>query len=163
MSVYETDIPGVGRKFELELSGGVRAVIVVHHDGRCELYRRAQDDKDGEKILDLTNDQANKLGSILEGAYFESVDVDELSVPLGDAIIEWFEIDYRSPLVGETLREANIRSRTGVSVIAVQRGQETVSNPDPTFELEVGDLLVGIGTREEHAELGDLVEPSDNS
>lgn len=163
MSVYETDIPGVGRKFELELSGGARAVVVVHHDGRCELYRRASADEDGEKILDLTSDQANKLGSILEGAYFESVDVGELTVPLGDAIIEWIEINDGSPLVGTTLRDANIRSATGVSVIAVQRGEETFSNPDPSFEVEAGDLLVGIGTREEHAALSDLVEPDGGS
>jgi TrkA domain protein len=69
MSIYETDIPGVGRKFELELTGDMRVVVIVHHDGRCELYHRDGPDADGEKILDLTGDQANKLGSILEGAY----------------------------------------------------------------------------------------------
>lgn len=161
MSVYETDIPGVGRKFELELSGDARAVVVVHHDGRCELYHRGSAEADGKKILDLTGEQANKLGSILEGAYFESVDVDALTVPLGDAIIEWIEIDADSTLVGMSLRDANIRTETGASVIAVQRGEETLSNPDPEFEIEAGDLLVAIGTREQQAALKDLVESYD--
>ena len=158
MAIYETDIPGVGRKFELELAGGARAVVVVHHDGRCELFRRDDEQSDGQKILDLSADTANKLGSILEGAYFESVDTDALSVPLGDAIIEWIEVRSESPLAGSTLGDADIRHETGVSVIAVQRGEETVSNPDPDFEFHPGDLLVGVGTREEHSALAKYVE-----
>jgi TrkA domain protein len=158
MSVYETDIPGVGRKFELELRGDSRVVVVVHHDGRCELFYREDTETDGQKILDLTRDEANKLGAILEGAYFESVDVDELTVPLGDAIIEWIDVPDDSQLVGKALGESNVRRETGVSIIAIQRDDETVSNPDPDFDIEAGDLLVAIGTREEHAALKTLVE-----
>jgi TrkA domain protein len=157
MTVYETDIPGVGRRFEMDLAGGVRVVVVVHHDGRCELFRRADEEADSEKILDLTDDQANKLGSILEGAYFETVDVDDLTVPLGDAIIEWVEVTTDSPVAEKTLAETHVRRETGTSVIAVQRGDETIPNPDPDFELRAGDLLVAVGTREEHAALSKFV------
>lgn len=160
MSVYETDLPGVGRKFDLELSDGTFASVVVHHDGRCELYRQSNRDANGEKLLDLTGTEANKLGSILEGAYFESVNVDELSAPLGDAIIEWVTIPERSSLVGSSLQETNIRQETGATVIAVQRGTETVSSPSPDFELAAEDILVTIGTREQQAKLNELVEQS---
>ncbi|QLC33069.1 cation:proton antiporter regulatory subunit [Halarchaeum sp. CBA1220] len=159
MSIFETDIPGVGRRFEMELTGGTRLVTVVHHDGRCELFRRDGEDADGEKILDLSGDQANKLGSILEGAYFESVDVDELTVPLGDAILEWVEVTPDSPLADEALTDTDIRAETGVSVIAVQRDDETIPNPGPDFVIRPGDLLVTVGTREEHAAFADHVEP----
>jgi TrkA domain protein len=160
MRVYESEVPGVGRKFELELTGERSVVVVLHHDGRCELFRRDGPDADGEKILDLKGEQANRLGSILEGAYFESVDVDSLSVPLGDAIIEWVEVVDDSPVAGTTLGESRIRSETGTSIIAIQRGEETVSNPPPETELEPGDLLVAVGTREEQADLDALVEPA---
>ena len=159
MSVYETEIPGVGRKFELELGGGRRAVVVLHHDGRCELYRRESEDADSEKILDLTGEQANRLGSILEGAYFESVDVDELTVPLGDAIIEWVEVSADSPVATRTLAEMDLRNETGASIIAIQRGSETLPNPDPDLELEAGDLLVSVGTRTEQNSLIGAVRP----
>jgi TrkA domain protein len=158
MRVYETDIPGVGRKFEFELGGDRHVVVVVHHDGRCELYRRDGEDADSEKLLDLTGEQANNLGSILEGAYFESVNVDELTVPLGDAIIEWVEVTEDSPVAAKTLAETDLRNETGASIIAIQRGDETLSNPDPSLELEVGDLLVSVGTREEQNSLLDAVE-----
>jgi TrkA domain protein len=157
MAVYETDLPGVGRKFNLELSDGSIASVVVHHDGRCELYKLPHREANGEKLLDLTGEEANKLGSILEGAYFESVNVEELTVPLGDGIIQWIDIPEGSPLAGKTLRESEVKQQTGTSIIAVQRGDETTANPDADFELAATDVLVAIGTREEHAELNELV------
>lgn len=158
MKVYETDIPGVGRKFELELAGETSVVVVLHHDGRCEVFRRDGPDADGEKVLDLSGEQANRLGSILEGAYFESVSLDELTVPLGDAIIEWVDVPDDSRLDGSTLQECGVRAQTGASIIAVQRGDETTPNPEPDFELADGDILVAIGTREEQRDLKQFVD-----
>ncbi|WP_435118440.1 cation:proton antiporter regulatory subunit [Halolamina sp. C58] len=158
MTVYETDLPGVGRKFDLDLDAGGVVSVVVHHDGRCELYRRPARDESGEKLLDLNGEEANKLGSILEGAYFESVNVDALSAPLGDAIIQWVEVTEGSAFDGTTLGNGEFEHETGATVIAVQRGEETVSNPDPDFELAGGDLLVAVGTHEEQAALKQRVQ-----
>jgi len=157
MTVYETDVPGVGRKFEYELGGGQRLVVLIHHDGKREVFRRPSEDADSTKLFELSDKQAREFGTILEGAYFQPVDLESVEVPLGEAVIEWTDLPERSPLVGETLREADLRRRTGASVLAVQRGEETVANPDPTFELRADDILVTLGTREEHADLDDLV------
>lgn len=157
MKVFETDIPGVGRKFELELAGETSVVVVLHHDGRSEVFRREGSDADGEKILDLSSEQANKLGSILEGAYFESVDLDELSIPLGDAIIEWVDVPDASPLTGISLQESGVREETGASIIAVQRDEETTPNPGAEFTLEADDILITIGTREEQHDLKEFL------
>ncbi|MFC7176593.1 cation:proton antiporter regulatory subunit [Halosegnis marinus] len=155
MTVYETDVPGVGRKFELDLDAGGRAVVLLHHNGRVELFRRASEDADSERLLDLSSDESNRLGSILEGAYFESVDTDELAVPLGDAVLEWTEVRDDSRVAGQTLAGADLRNVAGVSVIAVQRGPDTTPNPDADFELRAGDILVTLGTREEQERFKD--------
>lgn len=159
MTVYETDVPGVGRKFEYELGGGQRLVVLIHHDGKREVFRRPSEDADSTKLFELSDKQAREFGTILEGAYFQPVDLESVEVPLGEAVIEWTDLPEGSPLAGETLREADLRQRTGASVLAVQRGEETVANPDPTFELRADDILVTLGTREEHADLDDLVAP----
>lgn len=159
MTVYETDIPGVGRKFEVEIGGGERAVVVIHHDGRREVFRRPDPDADSEKVFDLGSQQARNLGSILEGAYFETVDTDDLTLPLGDAFLEWVDVTADCPLADRTLGEAKVRQRTGVSVIAIQRGGDTFPNPDADFRVGAGDILVTIGTREEQADLETLVDP----
>jgi len=159
MTVYETDVPGVGRKFELDVGGGARAVVLLHHDGRVELFRRSSPEADSEKVFNLDSTQANRLGSILEGAYFESVDTEQLEVPLGGGIIEWVDIGVDSPVAGHTLAEADLRAETGVSVIAVQRGDETVPNPAGEFRIEPGDVLVTLGTRQQQAAFADRCEP----
>jgi len=159
MTVYETDVPGVGRKFEYELDGDQRLVVLIHHDGKREVFRRPSADADSTKLFELSDKQAREFGTILEGAYFQPVDLESVEVPLGEAVIEWTDLPEESPLAGETLREVDLRRRTGASVLAVQRGEETVANPDPTFELRADDILVTLGTREEHADLDDLVAP----
>ena len=153
MPVYESEIPGIGRKFELPLEDGGRAVVILHHDGRREVFHRSDPDADSRKLLDLTDREARRLGALLEGAYFQTVDVATLEVPVGDAIMEWSEVGEADRLAGQTLGDSDLRQETGVSVIAVQRGEETIPNPDSDFRIEVGDVLVTLGTRADHAAL----------
>lgn len=161
MTVYETDVPGVGHKFELELDGEARLVVLIHHDGKREVYHRSEPDEDSEKLFTLTGERARQLGSILEGTYFQPVELEETKVPLGDAIIEWVDVDETTTVDGQTLEEANLRERTGISVIAIQRGEATIPNPDPTTEIQAADILVTIGTREEHQAFSDLLDAAD--
>lgn len=160
MTVYEADIPGVGRKFEIEVDddgGGARLVVLLHHDGRREVFRRPSPDADSEKLFDLDARTARRLGSILAGTNFETVDVSELEVPLGEAIIEWWEVGDGSDLAGNTLGDSHVRRETGVSVVAVQRGQMTIPNPDSSYRVQPGDVLVTLGTREEQGALEDML------
>ncbi|MFC6955301.1 cation:proton antiporter regulatory subunit [Halorubellus litoreus] len=157
MTVYETDVPGVGRKFELEVGDESRLVVLLHHDGRRELFVRERPEADSERVADLTGEQARKLGAVLGGAYFQPVEFSNTSVPLGDAIIEWVTIPEGSPVEDVTLADSNLRDATGASVIAVQRGPDTIANPDADTTLNAGDVLVALGTRDEHAELESFV------
>ncbi len=158
MAIYETEVPGVGHKFELDVDGDARLVVIIHHDGKRDVYLRPEEDADSEQLFSLTGKQARQLGSILEGSYFQPVELDEVEVPLGESFIEWHEVDADAPLVGETLADANLRERTGVSVIAIQRGEETISNPGPGATVESGDVLVTIGSREEQGALEALLD-----
>lgn len=157
MTIYEADVPGVGKKFEVELDGDRRLIVLIHHDGKREVYLRPGENEDGEKLFSLSGRLARQVGSILEGAYFQPVDTEDVQVPLGEALIEWVNVRPPSSLVGRTLEEASIRQRTGASVIAIQRGDETIPNPDPDDTIQSGDILISIGTRNELAALSDLV------
>jgi TrkA domain protein len=161
MTVYETEVPGVGRKYEIDVGRGARLVVLIHHGGRRELFYRPDADADSERIATLTGEQARRLGTILEGSYFQPIELDSRSVPLGEGVIEWLTVDPDSPLDGTTIGDAGIRAETGVSVIAVQRDEETIANPDPSFTMRHGDVLVGLGTRAEHEALRDLFAGDD--
>lgn len=159
MTVYETDVPGVGKKYELERRGGERLVVLVHHDGKRELFRRPDDDSDSEKLLDVDGPNARKLGSILEGAYFQPVEADSPGVPLGESIIDWTTVEEDSPVVGHTLRDVDLEERTGGTLVALQRGTHTMGNPDSDTRLEAGDVLVVVGSRNSQEAVADLVRP----
>jgi TrkA domain protein len=162
MTVYETDVPGVGKKFEVEIGGDERLVILLHHDGKREIFHKADSDADAERLFTLQGRLAREVGAILQGAYFQPVETDEVEVPLGEAIIEWIDVDETAELVDQTLGDANLRQRTGASIVAIQRGSDTVPNPGPDETIAAGDILVTLGTREELTKLEGLVEADDS-
>jgi TrkA domain protein len=157
MTVYETDVPGVGKKYEIDTDDETRLVILIHHDGRREVYHRVGENADSEKLFSLTGKQARQIGSILDGTHFQPVELDDVTVPLGNAIIEWLDVSPTSNVVGKTLRSLELRNRTGVSIIAIQRKEQTVPNPGPDEVIQANDILVTIGTRDEQASLSELI------
>ncbi|MGH7671478.1 MAG: NAD-binding protein, partial [Gemmatimonadales bacterium] len=50
-----------------------------------------------------------------------------------------------SPVVGQSLAETGLRSRTGALVLAVRRGESDIATPEATFRLAAGDVLVVVG------------------
>ncbi|WP_049981470.1 cation:proton antiporter regulatory subunit [Halolamina rubra] len=158
MTVYESDLPGVGKKFEIELDDGGLLVIVTHNTGKREVFLKADADADSEKLFEASDRLARKIGTILEGAYFQPVQSEQGETVLSDdTYIEWYSVSETADVAGKTLAAADIRGRTGVSVVAIQRGDELISPPTPETVLEVGDTLVIIGDREDCAEFEELL------
>lgn len=59
--------------------------------------------------------------------------------------IAWVQLGEGSPLAGKTLREANVRSQTGASVVALIRGNQLVANPKSMVVFNAGDRIGLIG------------------
>lgn len=156
MDVSETDLPGVGKRFEVDLGGGESAVVVVHNTGRRELFVRPSPDADAEELLDLTDREARVVGSILEGAHFQPVATDMTATRIGDNVmLEWYTLDADSSLVGRSLEEADVRSTTGATVVAVERGDEVIQSPDAVFSFDAKDQLIVVGTGEDHEQFAE--------
>ena len=79
-------------------------------------------------------------------------------VTLDGGIELWVEelvIGKDSRLIGQTVGEAKIRQTTGVSIIAMWRGGRSTI-PDAHTNLQMGDELIVIGTREQLSKLEEL-------
>jgi CPA2 family monovalent cation:H+ antiporter-2 len=63
--------------------------------------------------------------------------------------IRWVSLEATSSLAGRSLKESALRTRAGVSVVAVVRNSALIHNPDPDTRLEAGDRLALIGTPEQ--------------
>ncbi len=143
MATRETDLPGVGPQFSIDLEGGDELVIVEHRAGRWEI---ALVDTEGKTTpaLQLQPKEAAELGRILSRG--EVVQEDPRKRMLFEQVgLEWAQLDESSPLVGQTLQSSGIRARTGANVIAVLRGDESIPSPPPDTAIRAGDTLVLIG------------------
>ena len=147
VEVVETDLPGVGKRISLEkLAYGGRFVIIVHNDGRREIYYYRREGDEKPIVLSLSDEEARKAGSVLSGAYFTPALVQAIAQTLTPKIsVEWNRVPLGSSVSGKTLGTLNLRKRTGVSVIAVVRGEKTVPNPSAGFKLKDDDLLIVLG------------------
>lgn len=148
MTIYESDLPGVGKKFEIELGDGSTLVVVIHNTGKRELFRR-EGDEDSVKLFELSDQLARQIGSILEGAYFQPIATETTETMLDEnSLLEWVKVVAGSTLVGKTLEELDFRNVTGASIVAIQRENDTESNPGPETVIETGDTLILLGSRE---------------
>jgi TrkA domain protein len=155
--VTETRLPGVGVRHEFTTSGGERLAVLSHRTGRREiaLYDRADPDA-ASAVLHLDPDDTRTLSELL-GASVVSEAV--LAVQqLEGVAIDWIRIRPGSQHAGATIGDAEFRARTGISVVAIVRGEETLPAPGPDHLLEMGDVVVAVGTPEGLRQLRHLLE-----
>ncbi len=149
MKVQETTLPGVGKKFSLTLHSGDELVIVIHTTGERELFLFPQNADEPCAEISLTDAEAREVALILGGAAYEPTPLHQAELVLRGLVLDWLTIAQDSPLASHSIADLQIRKRTGVSVIAIKRGEKIIPNPDPNERLEVGDLLLLVGTGEQ--------------
>jgi CPA2 family monovalent cation:H+ antiporter-2 len=64
------------------------------------------------------------------------------------AVTQTYLIPDESPANGQTIREIDLRAKTGVSIVAVTRCGQPTPNPAPDFKLAGGDVLVLVGSHQ---------------
>ena len=146
LEIRETRLPGIASKFTMSLASGRRLVVIVHTDGKRELYffRNARADEPAA-VLVLDDDEARQLGAIVGGAYERPKIVEDLELALGELQIEWIQVPDDSPTIGKTLAECAFRAKTGITVIAILREPEPISGARPDDVIKTGDTLVTVG------------------
>lgn len=150
--------------------GVVRAVagsgVLVESEGAASRY--LEESKMGAALLELEDeieqilDERKKLEHRLEEAIVKVLHytsstiatmrhVEEIAIPPG------------SPIAGRTLMGADLRNKTGATVIGIARQGEEIFSPDPSMPIQVGDLLIVVGTTEAKDRLRQLLNGSEES
>jgi TrkA domain protein len=62
--------------------------------------------------------------------------------------IDWITVGPSSAAAGSSIADGRYRTETGVSIVAVIRGEQTHAAPGPDFALAAGDVAVAVGTPE---------------
>lgn len=144
--IHEVKLPGVGVRYEFETSEGKRIGVICHRTGLREIYSSRTDDPDEfRRVLGLSPDDARNLAELL-GATRVAEQLAELQQRIEGLVIDWLPIRADSAYANKSIGDARIRTRTGVSVVAIVRGDEAVPAPGPEEALRSDDYLVVVGT-----------------
>ena len=73
--------------------------------------------------------------------------------------LTWVPLPANSPVVGKSIRELDIRSQTGVSVVSLMRNGALHLNPDAAYCFTAGDWVAVIGSAEQITTFQGMIEP----
>lgn len=150
MNIRESELPGIGCKFEILTKESEKMVIVIHDDGRRELYHFDEDHEESVSSVTLTDSESRKVAAILGGMVYEPKALEKIEMAFDGLVIEWFKVDQDAPAMGKTIGELGIRKTYNVNVVAVlKKSMKKLFTPGPESLIEAGDTLVVSGERPE--------------
>jgi TrkA domain protein len=119
-TIREAFLPGVGRKFQVETTSGDRLVIVIHDDGTRELYHFTRKDPDRvASVVTLEDSEARQIAGIIGGLTYVPKALPSAEIVLDDLVLEWYTIEPRSACIGRTIRDLQVRTATGASIVSI--------------------------------------------
>lgn len=146
--IEETPLPGVGVRYSFTASSNAHVSVLHHHSGRHQLFVGDPEDPDASQLVLEFNDEDSRVLAELLGASTVVREIDRLQQSVAGLSIEWLRIPDGTNAAGHTIGELEIRSSTGVSVVAALRRGEALPVPGPEFLIERGDTLVVMGRPE---------------
>jgi TrkA domain protein len=144
--IREARLPGVGVRYEFVTEDGQHVEVVLLRSGRREIYVATSEDPDEfKRVISLSPNDARTMTELL-GASRVAEQLTELQQRIEGLVIDWLPVRDDSPSVGKSIGDTRIRTRTGVSVVAMVRGDDAVPAPGPEEVIRAGDYLVVVGT-----------------
>ena len=144
--VTEIPLPGIGVRHEFSTASGVPIGVLTHRGGRRELMVYDAGDRDTARVaVRLTADDSRTLAELL-GATSVSERATATAHIEGLAI-DWLTVaEAKVGAEGKAIADLQIRTRTGVSIIAILRDETPIPAPEPSVLLLPGDTAVVTGT-----------------
>ncbi|UCH21556.1 MAG: cation:proton antiporter [Deltaproteobacteria bacterium] len=77
----------------------------------------------------------------------------DLQSYIPDVQINTVRVGQASPFIGKTLSEVELRKKYGVTLLAIRRDKETVSNPDADTKIEANDIWIILAPPDKFAQI----------
>ena len=155
--VRETKLPGVGVRHDFTTDDGTDVGVLVHRDGRREILVYDDDDPDAcSSLVSLSASDSRTVSELLGASQVTEV-VAVVQQNIEGLAIEWIEMAATSSRGGTTIGDGQYRTKTGASIVAVIRDDQSIPAPGPDFELLTNDVIVAVGTSEGLTMLRDLI------
>lgn len=117
-SIQESNLPGVGRKFQVEATSGDRLTVVIHDDGRRELYHFLPNNRVAS-VVTLQDSEARQVAGIIGGLTYVPKALPTAEIVIDDLVLEWYTIPEKAVCVGKTIRDLMVRTISGASIVSI--------------------------------------------
>jgi CPA2 family monovalent cation:H+ antiporter-2 len=140
---------------------GANEVIPEEFETSIEIFARVL-----QRYLVPREDIEHQIAAIREDGYEmlrqlrpSPLPFPEVQRQLADLEVETFRIQPEAPAAGKTLAALRLREKVGVTVLAIQRDGETLTNPWGGTSLQAGDLVITLGKPTQLADAAALFRP----
>lgn len=149
-----------------EVSALEETMEELNHQLAIRALLAARTREDAEQISEILNvasaieDISNHAQNISE-IVTRDLDIPSVileSLKCADEKIFRVQLEEQSQLVGQSLKESELSSRIGVTVIAVRRGKRWLYNPRASLLFHDQDIIIARGTEESHLILKEIAK-----
>ncbi len=136
---------------------GANQVIPEEFETSVEIFARVlRDYRIPGNVIQNQIDLVREEGyAMLRNPSIKGEKLARLTNILEKTIMDTFYVEVGCNVEGKTLRELDLRKKSGSTVIAIVRKGEAKTNPHADFMIDAGDILVLLGS---HAELSKAFE-----
>ncbi|ALF09138.1 cation:proton antiporter regulatory subunit [Parageobacillus thermoglucosidasius] len=149
MNIRESELPGVGKKFEVFTKNKDKMVIIIHDNGRRDLYYFEQDNYEdyvANAVFDDT--EARQIAAIIGGMTYKPKALENIEIVFDELVIEWFKVEQGAKAANQSIGQLNVRQSFDVNIIAiVKKNHQIIHTPGPENIIEEGDTLIVSGER----------------
>lgn len=159
------DLHIVARAEEIEhiktlYDNGVYEVVQPHFEAGLEITRQAllHLNIPAAEIIKYEDSVRHDLYAPLYKHHGEYKEISDLSKAVNLLDLNWVSLESSSPVIGKSIKELDIRKKTGVFIISILNAKDIKINPDSDYRFNIGDRLAVMGNKEEFDTFQKLIE-----
>ncbi len=156
MDLKEISLSSAGSRFTILSRNGDKIEVVIYSDGkRCIEYYK----KDAKVPASIVIDEkdAQQVAAVIGGAFNDTKILEPRDITLKKLMLEWIMLEANVTVAGKSLGELRIREKTGVSILAILRGENLLPSPKENKILLGRDYLLIIGKKEEIKKFKEMI------
>jgi len=139
---------------------GVYEVVQPHFEAGLEITRQAllHLNIPANEIIKYEDSVRHDLYAPLYRHHGEYKEISDLSKAKNLLDLNWVRIDPASPVIGKSIKELDIRKKTGVSIISILNDKDVKINPDSDYRFNSGDRLAIMGNKVQILKFQELID-----
>ncbi len=106
-----------------------------------------------QSIEKIRSENYKRMNPHTHSVFFSSMQLN-----MANFEINAIRIQSHSLFIGQTLAQIEMRKKYGITVVAIRRKLETISNPDASIILQPNDVLICLGSPAQIASIAPLLE-----